>query len=284
MPYNEKIIKMAQEPVAFQLYKKRDFYILDPRSIGQKQLNLKKDFKNELLAVANAKLISRFRFLKMLEEHCEKGMPLKNRIINLPPDEERSMRDRLEKAIKEAKGTENDFRKKRPTGGMNSRLTGGSNPHTKSGEQASEASPTLRASNMSGEIGSIHEVMAGCQFDNPSDRIIYSKGAFEGNQIFIYEEDQYRIHAEDLLEIIMKLIDEDIEKQKHENFRILKAKKRQMILKREAQQRAKEREKQHYLSFQNSQSFKHDTLNSDEDDQFGSNEDVDLVANDYNET
>ena len=79
---------MAQEPVAFQLYKKRDFYILDPKSICQKKLNLKKDFKNELLNIANAKLISRFRFLKLLEEHIEKGCAMKNRIINLPPEEE----------------------------------------------------------------------------------------------------------------------------------------------------------------------------------------------------
>ena len=87
---------------------------------------------------------------------------------------------------------------------------------------------------MSGEIASIHDVMGSCQFDNPSDKIIYSAKAFEGNPIMIYEEDTYKIHAEDLLEIIMKLIDEDIEKQKHENIRILKAKKRQMIIKQNA--------------------------------------------------
>lgn len=216
---------------------------------------MKKDFKNELLAVANAKLIGRFRYLKMLEEHCLKGMPLKNRIINLPPDEEQSMRARLEKAIKEAKGTENDIRK-RKGGGTVSRMTANSNTNPKSGENSNEVSPTLRASNMSGlggdGDGSIHEAMIGCQYDNPSDKIIYTAKAFEGNNILIYEEDTYRIHAEDLLEIIMKLIDEDIEKQKHENFRALKLKKRQMIIKREALQRAKEKEKQHYLSFQNS--------------------------------
>lgn len=49
--------------------------------------------------MANAKLIGRFRFLKMIEEHCEKGMPLRNRIINLPPEEEKNMRQRLEHAI-----------------------------------------------------------------------------------------------------------------------------------------------------------------------------------------
>jgi hypothetical protein len=150
-------------------------------------------------------------------------MPLKNRIINLPPEEEQSMRTRLEKAIKESKGTENDIRKRK--GGAVSRMTAGSNTHPKSGENSHEVSPTLRASNMSGlggdGDGSVHDTMAGCQFDNPSDKIIYSSKAFEGNPILIYEEDTYRIHAEDLLEIIMKLIDEDIEKEKHENFRAL---------------------------------------------------------------
>ena len=34
MPYNEKILRIAQEPVAFHLYKNRDFYILDPKSVG----------------------------------------------------------------------------------------------------------------------------------------------------------------------------------------------------------------------------------------------------------
>ena len=85
--------------MAFQLYKKRDFYILDPRAICQKQLNQKKDFKNELLNVANAKLIGRFKFLKLLEEHIEKAMAMKNRIINLPDADEKFMRTRLEKAI-----------------------------------------------------------------------------------------------------------------------------------------------------------------------------------------
>ena len=54
--------------------------------------------------------------------------------------------------------------------------------------------------------------MHACSFENPSDRIIYVPKAFEGNQIFIYEEDTHRLHPEDLLEIIMNLIDEDIQK------------------------------------------------------------------------
>ena len=54
MPYNEKILRMAQEPVAFHLYKNRHFYILDPKSKDQKALNTKKDFKTELLRIANA--------------------------------------------------------------------------------------------------------------------------------------------------------------------------------------------------------------------------------------
>jgi hypothetical protein len=62
MPYNEKIMRMAQEPVAFHLYKKRDFYILDPKSVGQKTLNNKKNFKNELLRIANAQLITPYKY------------------------------------------------------------------------------------------------------------------------------------------------------------------------------------------------------------------------------
>ena len=69
MPYNEKILRMAQEPVAFHLYKNRDFYILDPKSIGQKHLNNKKNFKNELLRIANAKLITAHKFKTIIDHH-----------------------------------------------------------------------------------------------------------------------------------------------------------------------------------------------------------------------
>jgi hypothetical protein len=88
MPYNEKILRIAQEPVAFHLYKNRDFYILDPRSKGQKHLNNKKDFKNELLRIANAKLISANKFKQIVDHHIERGWPLPNRILNIPSKEE----------------------------------------------------------------------------------------------------------------------------------------------------------------------------------------------------
>jgi len=42
-PYLDKIIKMASEPIAFQLYKNRDFYILEPRAVGLRILNLRKN-------------------------------------------------------------------------------------------------------------------------------------------------------------------------------------------------------------------------------------------------
>ena len=34
---------MASEPIAFQLYKNRDFYILEPRAVGLRILNLRKN-------------------------------------------------------------------------------------------------------------------------------------------------------------------------------------------------------------------------------------------------
>lgn len=79
--------------------------------------------------IANAKLIGRFRFLKLIEDHVDKGCALKNRIINLPDEEEKSMRTRLERAISDAKGDEKDFKNKLKAGSnvkrnTSSRLTG----------------------------------------------------------------------------------------------------------------------------------------------------------------
>jgi hypothetical protein len=53
--------------------------------------------------VANAVIIHKNKFKKIVDLHCEKGWTLKNRIINLPPKEEKDMRLRLEEAITMAK-------------------------------------------------------------------------------------------------------------------------------------------------------------------------------------
>ena len=62
----------------------------------------KRDFKNELLRIANAKTISKRKFYQLIDHHVSHGWPLVNRIINLPPEEEESMRNRLEDAFKNA--------------------------------------------------------------------------------------------------------------------------------------------------------------------------------------
>ena len=114
------------------------------------------------------------------------------------------MRTRLERAIDEYKDQDNDIRKKVTTGRKNTsnRLTG---PSVNS---SPNVSPGLR------QDSDAHDdsTMFASFFENPSDRIIYQPKAFEGNQIFIYEEDARRIHPEELLELIMNLIDEDIQK------------------------------------------------------------------------
>ena len=93
---------MAQEPVAYQLYKARHFYNLSSKTSSNKK-EKKGDIKNEVLKVANAVIIHKNKFKKIIDKHCEQGWTLKNRIINLPPKEEKDMRLRLEEAITMAK-------------------------------------------------------------------------------------------------------------------------------------------------------------------------------------
>ena len=62
LPYQQKIVKMAQEPVAFQLYKKRHFYALGSKGDGARQPRVKGDFKNDLLKIANARIIHKHKF------------------------------------------------------------------------------------------------------------------------------------------------------------------------------------------------------------------------------
>ena len=78
------------------------------------------------------------------------------------------------------------------------------------GNSGPDGSPGLSPGGPLDTYGSPESTINASFYDNPSDKIIYQPKAFEGNQIFIYEEDNRRIHSEDLLEIIMKLIDEDI--------------------------------------------------------------------------
>ena len=58
LSYKLKIQKMAQEPVAFHLYKARHFYPLSEKGQASKANSMSKDFKADLLKIANAKLIN----------------------------------------------------------------------------------------------------------------------------------------------------------------------------------------------------------------------------------
>ena len=80
----------------------------------------KRDFKNELLRIANAKTISKRKFYQLIDHHVSHGWPLVNRIINLPPEEEESMRNRLEDALKNAK---NAFGERTTKGRLSTRGT-----------------------------------------------------------------------------------------------------------------------------------------------------------------
>lgn len=48
---------MANEPCSFQLYKARHFYPLSEKGQKAKQNNTGKEFKADLLKIANAKLL-----------------------------------------------------------------------------------------------------------------------------------------------------------------------------------------------------------------------------------
>ena len=49
---------MAQEPVAFHLYKARHFYPLTEKGQASKKNGTTKNFKADLLKIANAELLS----------------------------------------------------------------------------------------------------------------------------------------------------------------------------------------------------------------------------------
>jgi len=63
MKYSEKIIKVAQEPVAYCLYKKRQFNSLKYDTSSDNALAEKNDFRNHLLACANAKLTNKAKLM-----------------------------------------------------------------------------------------------------------------------------------------------------------------------------------------------------------------------------
>lgn len=59
----------------------------------------KKDFRKDLILMANAKIIGKHKFEEIVDNAVRFAMPLSNFIINLPSNEEINMRKRIEQAI-----------------------------------------------------------------------------------------------------------------------------------------------------------------------------------------
>jgi len=64
---------MCQEPVAFHLYKARHFYPLSEKGQESKQNSNTKNFKADLLKIANAKLLTSKAFHVMIEKQVYTG-------------------------------------------------------------------------------------------------------------------------------------------------------------------------------------------------------------------
>ena len=92
---------MAQEPCAFHLYKARHFYPLSEKGQAAKQNVTTKNFKADLLKIANAKLLTDKTYRGLIESALYTGRSLQNKILNLPPDEEEKMKSNLCRAIVE---------------------------------------------------------------------------------------------------------------------------------------------------------------------------------------
>ena len=90
---------MAQEPVAFHLYKARHFYPLSEKGQDSKQNGNTKNFKADLLKIANAKLLTRKAFQAMVTKQIYTGRQMQNRILNVPHQEEEQFKADVYRSI-----------------------------------------------------------------------------------------------------------------------------------------------------------------------------------------
>lgn len=97
MPYNHKMIFMAQEPCSYQLFKKRDFHQFTEE--GMAILNTRKTFKDFLLKVGNAELAGLPQIDKVVSQAVQRGFKLSNHLSNLPPDLELGLRQRVKAGV-----------------------------------------------------------------------------------------------------------------------------------------------------------------------------------------
>ena len=103
LPYANKLIKLAEEPVAYQLYKSRHEQLNELSKPDEIRKDEKRDFRNQLLRTANAKIITSKKIEKLIERNVILTLQFDNKIINLPFDIERKMHQDLlnQFAIKE---------------------------------------------------------------------------------------------------------------------------------------------------------------------------------------
>lgn len=91
VPYNQKIVQVAQEPVAFQLYKKRHFKSKMSEPNVQRTESPQGNLRRNLLRIAHARVIKDGKLKELVEEAVEKLRPLEHRILGLPEDKELSI-------------------------------------------------------------------------------------------------------------------------------------------------------------------------------------------------
>lgn len=61
----------------------------------EEMLLKKKDFRKDLIQMANAKIIGKHKLEEIIDNSVRFGMPLSNFIINLPSNEEAKMRAKI---------------------------------------------------------------------------------------------------------------------------------------------------------------------------------------------
>ena len=91
MAYRAKMTRIAEEPIAYHLYKRRHFekfkkesdVKIDPDDPFPDGDEVAKEFKKQLLRLANAQIIGRIKFNQIVEETSNLGQPLDNYILNL---------------------------------------------------------------------------------------------------------------------------------------------------------------------------------------------------------
>lgn len=88
VPFQQKIVQVAQEPVAFQLYKKRHFKSKIAEPDVKRSESPQGNLRRNLLKIANAKEIGDFGLKELVETATERLKPLEHRVLGLPKEKE----------------------------------------------------------------------------------------------------------------------------------------------------------------------------------------------------